>query len=473
MSRLCRLKQGLPQGKRPHNFSSKHVWIVPILILTIGLGAFGANELLKGQLTVTEEQVEKETATSSDDRDRADAPRTSLSSKVTSDKLIDEYGDAAKSPAVATAIRKAERQTAYVARAKEVSDRYEALSHGDWRPGDDPMRAIEYGYVPPGMSPQQAAFLYNTLPANLKRPHVLKPGSPEWIAKMTNSPIDLGTGVPFDLEQEQIQATNQAMLEHHMREQFGPVYVPPLHRDHNSVAAKTSNIAIGTYLNVDHQMSLIQPQYAYDGGGGPGSIREVTNSSGTVVYQSSYDPYGRQTQISGTGPVPDFGYAGYYYHAPSGLSLAVHRAYSPTLGRWLSRDPIQDPTFAMAPRSPGPRNPDTSLTTSAASSMASLQSVMHDPIVRAQMARLLPHSAFRKRSDPNFYPYVLNNPISFSDPLGLAASCPTTGGGGCHPPIFDPELTYEKCQKYCEDHCITVEDFLACEAECWEAFHGH
>jgi RHS repeat-associated protein len=340
MSKLCRPKQGLPHGKRPHNFSSKLVWIVPILILTIGLGAFGANELLKGQLTVTEEQVEKETATSSDDRDRADAPRTTASTRRTPDKLTDEYGDAAKSPAVATAIRKAERQAAYVAKAKEVSDRYEALSHGNWRPGDDPMLAIEYGYVPPGMPPQQAAMLYNTLPNNLKKPHVLEPGSPEWIAKMTGEPMDPETGLPFNLKEQQIQAANQEMLEHHMRQRFGPVYVPPLHRDHNNLAANTSHIANGTPLNVDHQMSLIQAQYGYDGGCGPGSIREMTNSSGTVVYQSSYDAYGRQTQISGAGPAPDFGYAGYYVHQPSGLNFAECRAYSSTLGRWLNRDPI-------------------------------------------------------------------------------------------------------------------------------------
>jgi RHS repeat-associated protein len=36
----------------------------------------------------------------------------------------------------------------------------------------------------------------------------------------------------------------------------------------------------------------------------------------------------------------DFGYAGYYVHGPSGLNLTTHRAYSPSLGRWINRDPI-------------------------------------------------------------------------------------------------------------------------------------
>ena len=35
-----------------------------------------------------------------------------------------------------------------------------------------------------------------------------------------------------------------------------------------------------------------------------------------------------------------FGYTGHYVHAPSGLHLALYRAYDADLGRWLSRDPI-------------------------------------------------------------------------------------------------------------------------------------
>jgi len=44
-------------------------------------------------------------------------------------------------------------------------------------------------------------------------------------------------------------------------------------------------------------------------------------------------------QTSGTVGTP-FGYAGYQYHAASGLNLTLYRAYDAALGRWLSRDPI-------------------------------------------------------------------------------------------------------------------------------------
>jgi RHS repeat-associated protein len=70
-----------------------------------------------------------------------------------------------------------------------------------------------------------------------------------------------------------------------------------------------------------------------------GSIREVTDTNANVQAEYAYDPYGRQTQTSGTMTF-DFGFTGQYYHQPSGLMLAPYRGYSPSLGRWISRDPI-------------------------------------------------------------------------------------------------------------------------------------
>ncbi len=70
-----------------------------------------------------------------------------------------------------------------------------------------------------------------------------------------------------------------------------------------------------------------------------GSIIALIDSSGNVVAAYIYDPYGRVMQTQGS-LASDFQYAGYYYHAPSGLSLAVHRAYNASIGRWMNRDPI-------------------------------------------------------------------------------------------------------------------------------------
>jgi RHS repeat-associated protein len=70
-----------------------------------------------------------------------------------------------------------------------------------------------------------------------------------------------------------------------------------------------------------------------------GSIREMLDNNGNVVARYDYDPYGRRTKVSGTMDA-DFGYAGYYYHAMSGLYLTVYRGYDGDNGTFINRDPM-------------------------------------------------------------------------------------------------------------------------------------
>jgi RHS repeat-associated protein len=70
-----------------------------------------------------------------------------------------------------------------------------------------------------------------------------------------------------------------------------------------------------------------------------GSIRSVLDGTGNQVAAYDYDLWGNRTQTAGTFAA-DFGYAGYFEHAPSGLKLTWFRGYSPLLGRWISRDPL-------------------------------------------------------------------------------------------------------------------------------------
>jgi RHS repeat-associated protein len=72
-----------------------------------------------------------------------------------------------------------------------------------------------------------------------------------------------------------------------------------------------------------------------------GSIRERTDIAGASVARYDYDPWGRQTKLSGSQDAA-FGYAGYFVHQPSGLLLTWYRAYEPSLARWISRDPIEE-----------------------------------------------------------------------------------------------------------------------------------
>lgn len=95
-----------------------------------------------------------------------------------------------------------------------------------------------------------------------------------------------------------------------------------------------------------------------------GSIRELTDSTGTVQARNDYDAWGRQTKLFGTMDA-DFGFTGFYQEKAAGLDLTWFRAYDAEKGRWLSRDPIGE--FA----------------------------------------------------GPNLYAYVMNNSFRFFDPFGL------------------------------------------------------
>ena len=77
------------------------------------------------------------------------------------------------------------------------------------------------------------------------------------------------------------------------------------------------------------------------------SVVALTDSTGTVVEKYKYEAYGATYILSATGsPLPASGYGnpflwtGQHYDAATNLYLYQYRAYSPTLGRFLQRDPI-------------------------------------------------------------------------------------------------------------------------------------
>ncbi len=75
-----------------------------------------------------------------------------------------------------------------------------------------------------------------------------------------------------------------------------------------------------------------------------GSIRELVDASnGGIRARYDYTPYGMRTKVQSSGDLDsDFGFTGHYTNLRSGLVLAPFRAYSPELGRWISRDPIEE-----------------------------------------------------------------------------------------------------------------------------------
>ena len=67
-----------------------------------------------------------------------------------------------------------------------------------------------------------------------------------------------------------------------------------------------------------------------------GSPVAVTNTSGTVIERTNYEPYG--SPINKT--VDGIGYTGHVMDGATGLTYMQQRYYDPTLGRFLSIDPI-------------------------------------------------------------------------------------------------------------------------------------
>ena len=73
------------------------------------------------------------------------------------------------------------------------------------------------------------------------------------------------------------------------------------------------------------------------------NIGQLMDSSGNVVAKYEYSPFGVQTLATGTyASTNPFRFSSEYYDSETGLVYYNYRYYSPTLGRWLSRDPIEE-----------------------------------------------------------------------------------------------------------------------------------
>jgi RHS repeat-associated protein len=75
--------------------------------------------------------------------------------------------------------------------------------------------------------------------------------------------------------------------------------------------------------------------YVYDGAG---SVRQLTNSSGTPTDEYEYDAYGNSFTKQGTTP-NNYLYRGEQFDSDLGLYYLRARYYNPATGRFLSRDP--------------------------------------------------------------------------------------------------------------------------------------
>jgi len=117
-------------------------------------------------------------------------------------------------------------------------------------------------------------------------------------------------------------------------------------------------------------------------------MRVIADADGDIVRESDYYPFGGEREVEKPTVDDPHKFAGMYLDSESGLYYTHFRMYAPNLGRWLAPDPI-------------------------AGDILNPQSV-------------------------NGYAYVLNNPTTLMDPLGLQEHGPPDPEDipGCGNPIY-------------------------------------
>ena len=80
--------------------------------------------------------------------------------------------------------------------------------------------------------------------------------------------------------------------------------------------------------------------YYYDANG---NVADLTGASGSSVGHYEFDPYGNATVKTGTlADANPFRFSTKYFDAETGMYYYGMRYYSPVLGRWISRDPMEE-----------------------------------------------------------------------------------------------------------------------------------
>jgi RHS repeat-associated protein len=138
-----------------------------------------------------------------------------------------------------------------------------------------------------------------------------------------------------------------------------------------------------------------------------GSVRRAFIDSSTAPA-FEFDPYG--AELLSTPRVADFGFAGMFSHDESGLYLTQYRAYDPQTGRWLSRDPLYDPSALPTLGTEG---------ANAIINLSGRQSASGRQHESARPDELLQLDAGGAFGGANTYWYVNDSPTNLIDPSGL------------------------------------------------------
>jgi len=72
---------------------------------------------------------------------------------------------------------------------------------------------------------------------------------------------------------------------------------------------------------------------------GLGSVRQLTDGTGNLIFAANFEPYGSVLSQNSLGGSSNLGYTG-APSDPSGLVYLNARFYSPSIGSFLTHDPV-------------------------------------------------------------------------------------------------------------------------------------
>ena len=155
---------------------------------------------------------------------------------------------------------------------------------------------------------------------------------------MTMSATGTSVAMVYDGDGNRVGKTVNGVTTYYLVDDLNPTGYPQVVEELNSAGTVERQYTYGLQRIDEDQIvngSWTASYYGYDGGG---SVRQLTNSAGSVTDTYEYDAFGNALQTSGSTP-NNYLYRGEQYDSDLGLYYLRARYYNPNSGRFMSRDP--------------------------------------------------------------------------------------------------------------------------------------
>jgi RHS repeat-associated protein len=163
----------------------------------------------------------------------------------------------------------------------------------------------------------------------------------------------------------------------------------------------------GLIASIDNSTNKMY-YYLYDANGNVGQLIDAADGSLTAHYE--YDPYGNLLTKSGSySDQNPYRFSTKYFDNESGLLYYGYRYYSPSLGRWLNRDPINELGSFLLKYTGQYQDQETGL------------HYNYNRYFDPRTGRYLTPDPIGMVGGLNLFAYVENNPINWIDPYGKRA----------------------------------------------------